>query len=164
MVAGEEVVISPMPQIEMLQPVSSVEPSVSSDVASISQEDMETSDTVIAPVISIENKQDGNVIIEQPAPVPVEVNSEPALQEVSPSSSISFHVIVGSYKNRSNAKRMVRELRSQGIDSEMIHRQDGHYLVSVFSTPSEQSAENQLPTFRTQIIASAWVFEYTEKE
>jgi aspartokinase len=76
----------------------------------------------------------------------------------------SFHIIVGSYRNRQNAKRMVRELRKEGIDAEMIKRGDSRILVTVFSATTEQEAEKQLPWFRSKVISSAWVFESSNKD
>jgi len=164
MVKGENVVIPAMPEIEILQPVANTDVPSKTGADSSAAPALETSNTVTEPVLTPESAKEEQVAIEQPVAIAAEAVPTPEVRESIKTSTLSFHIIVGSYKNRSNAKRMVRELRSQGIDSELIHRRDGHYLVSVFSTSSEQSAENQLPTFRSQIIASAWVFESSEKE
>lgn len=164
LVKGESVVIPAMPEIEILQPVAqSEQPAVTPADTPINTQP-EFPAAAEETSTQTENMVTEQVVVEQPVAVAPEViTPAPKVKESTRSSNASFHVIVGSYKNRSNAKRMMRELRSQGIQSELIHRRDDRYLVSVFAAPSQQSAENQLPLFRSQIIASAWVFESAEK-
>jgi cell division septation protein DedD len=171
LVAGEEVVYKPLP--------SNPAPVVESPLESLSVSEPVTVNTTDSTIISTP------VVIES-----VEANlSENTTQIVVPDTdnknevaekhkekirteseeketlhTRSYHIIVGSYRNRHNAKRMVRELRKEGIDAEMIKRGDSRILVTVFSAKTEQEAEQQLPRFRSEVIASAWVFESSRKD
>lgn len=159
-VSGEHVVIPPMPQIEIMQPEPAsemvVEPTLDTAVQTIvADPEVETPmvDSTINPIsISAAMPSASSSVLEK--------GSQEA--SINASSKISYHVIVGSYKNRQNAKRMVKELSIAGVDAEIIRRRDGNYLVTVFTAASEKAAENELPAFRTTIVASAWVFESAE--
>ncbi|MFN5224119.1 MAG: SPOR domain-containing protein [Bacteroidota bacterium] len=159
-VSGEHVVIPPMPQIEIMQPEPAsemvVEPTLDTAVQTVvTDPEVETPmvDSTINPIsISAAMPSASSSVLEK--------GSQEA--SINASSKISYHVIVGSYKNRQNAKRMVKELSIAGVDAEIIRRRDGNYLVTVFTAASEKAAENELPAFRTTIVASAWVFESAE--
>lgn len=159
-VSGEHVVIPPMPQIEIMQPEPAsemvVEPTLDTAVQTVvTDPEVETPivDSTINPIsISSAMPSASSSVLEK--------GSQEA--SINASSKISYHVIVGSYKNRQNAKRMVKELSIAGVDAEIIRRRDGNYLVTVFTAASEKAAENELPAFRTTIVASAWVFESAE--
>jgi cell division protein FtsN len=159
-VSGEHVVIPPMPQIEIMQPEPAsemvVEPPLDTAVQTVvTDPEVETPivDSTINPIsISSAMPSASSSVLEK--------GSQEA--SINASSKISYHVIVGSYKNRQNAKRMVKELSIAGVDAEIIRRRDGNYLVTVFTAASEKAAENELPAFRTTIVASAWVFESAE--
>ena len=159
-VSGEHVVIPPMPQIEIMQPEPAsemvVEPTLDTAVQTVvTDPEVETPivDSTINPIsISAAMPSASSSVLEK--------GSQEA--SINASSKISYHVIVGSYKNRQNAKRMVKELSIAGVDAEIIRRRDGNYLVTVFTAASEKAAENELPAFRTAIVASAWVFESAE--
>jgi len=159
-VSGEHVVIPPMPQIEIMQPEPAsemvVEPTLDTAVQTVvTDTEVETPmvDSTINPIsISAAMPSASSSVLEK--------GSQEA--SINASSKISYHVIVGSYKNRQNAKRMVKELSIAGVDAEIIRRRDGNYLVTVFTAASEKAAENELPAFRTTIVASAWVFESAE--
>ncbi|MFM8916834.1 MAG: SPOR domain-containing protein [Bacteroidota bacterium] len=159
-VSGEQVVIPPMPQIEIMQPENAsevvVEPSLDTAVQSVV-----TNPVVETPIVdSTTNPTPVSAGMLSASSSVLENGSEESSSNAS--SKINYHVIVGSYKNRQNAKRMVKELRTAGIEAEIISRRDGNYLVTVFTADSEKAAENELPAFRTTIVASAWVFESAE--
>lgn len=159
-VSGEQVVIPPMPKVEIMQPENLsemvVEPTADTTIQSVvaspevepSSTDSTTQPISVSPVMSTSSSS------------VLENGSQEKI--TNGSSKINYHVIVGSYKNRQNAKRMVNELRVAGVEAEIIRRRDGNYLVTVFTAESEKAAENELPTFRTTIVASAWVFESAE--
>ncbi|MFM7824011.1 MAG: SPOR domain-containing protein [Bacteroidota bacterium] len=159
-VSGEQVVIPPMPQIEIMQPENAsevvVEPTLDTAVQSVV-----TNPVVETPIVdSTTNPTPVSAGMLSASSSVLEKGSEESSSNAS--SKINYHVIVGSYKNRQNAKRMVKELRTAGIEAEIISRRDGNYLVTVFTADSEKAAENELPAFRTTIVASAWVFESAE--
>ncbi|MFM7055079.1 MAG: SPOR domain-containing protein [Bacteroidota bacterium] len=159
-VSGEQVVIPPMPQIEIMQPENAsevvVEPTLDTAVQSVV-----TNPVVETPIVdSTTNPTLVSAGMLSASSSVLEKGSEESSSNAS--SKINYHVIVGSYKNRQNAKRMVKELRTAGIEAEIISRRDGNYLVTVFTADSEKAAENELPAFRTTIVASAWVFESAE--
>jgi len=159
-VSGEQVVIPPMPKVEIMQPERASEvlvgPSVDTTaqtvVAAPVEEPVITDSTILPSSVSSGMSTVSSSVLDNRS---TEANSNA-------SSKINYHVIVGSYKNRQNAKRMVKELRTAGVEADIIRRRDGNYLVTVFTADSEKAAENELPIFRTAIVASAWVFESAE--
>ncbi|MFM7766798.1 MAG: SPOR domain-containing protein [Bacteroidota bacterium] len=159
-VSGEQVVIPPMPQIEIMQPENAsevvVEPTLDTAVQSVV-----TNPVVETPIVdSTTNPTPVSAGMLSASSSVLEKGSEESSSNAS--SKINYHVIVGSYKNRQNAKRMVKELRTAGVEADIISRRDDNYLVTVFTADSEKAAENELPVFRTTIVASAWVFESAE--
>ncbi|MFM7903519.1 MAG: SPOR domain-containing protein, partial [Bacteroidota bacterium] len=142
-VSGEQVVIPPMPQIEIMQPENAsevvVEPTLDTAVQSVV-----TNPVVETPIVdSTTNPTPVSAGMLSASSSVLEKGSEESSSNAS--SKINYHVIVGSYKNRQNAKRMVKELRTAGIEAEIISRRDGNYLVTVFTADSEKAAENELP-------------------
>ncbi|MFM8950131.1 MAG: SPOR domain-containing protein, partial [Bacteroidota bacterium] len=159
-VSGEQVVIPPMPQIEIMQPENASEVVVEPTIDTVVQT-LVTDPVVETPIVdSTTNPTLVSAGMLSASSSVLEKGSEESSSNAS--SKINYHVIVGSYKNRQNAKRMVKELRTAGIEAEIISRRDGNYLVTVFTADSEKAAENELPAFRTTIVASAWVFESAE--
>lgn len=159
-VSGEHVVIPPMPEVEIMQPETA------SEIVVEPYQDTAAQTVVTDPLIEtpIVDSTINPISASSAMPSASSPILEKGSQEVSasPSSKISYHVIVGSYKNRQNAKRMVKELRNAGVEADVIHRRDGNYLVTVFTADTEKAAENELPAFRTTVVASAWVFESAE--
>lgn len=171
MVAGEEVIYKPLPVI----PAPAVEQGTQLNDQRV-VEPIPFADTTVETEV-VEHQSSGGVLPENNygTAVPetdtkteVEEKNNDVIRTESEENKTyhtrSFHVIVGSYRNRHNAKRMVRELRKEGIDAEMINRGDSRILVTVFSAKTEQEAEQQLPWFRSKVISSAWVFETYRKD
>ncbi|MGR6087438.1 MAG: HU domain-containing protein [Arcticibacter sp.] len=159
-VSGEQVVIPPMPKVEIMQPESASEVLVGPSVDTTAQ--MVVAPPVEEPVITDSTTLPSSVSSGMSIVSSSVLDNRSTEANSNASSKINYHVIVGSYKNRQNAKRMVKELRTAGVEADIIRRRDGNYLVTVFTADSEKAAENELPAFRTAIVASAWVFESAE--
>lgn len=172
MVAGEEVVYKPLPVIPA---PPAVEQGIQLNEESIIEPVPTTDTTVEIEAVEIQSAAGdlpennyGITVPETDTKTEVEEKNKDVIRTESEENKTyhtrSFHVIVGSYRNRHNAKRMVRELRKEGIDAEMINRGDSRILVTVFSAKTEQEAEQQLPWYRSKVISSAWVFESYRKD
>lgn len=160
MVSGEKVVYTPMPDIQIMPPAE-MDSTLVEPVPVVIEEQVLDSISAEPAVSVIENPSQETII----QSVPVEEEADDNSNRISKKSTfISYHVIVGSFKNSRNARRLSRELRREQLDAEIIERTDGRHMVSVYSSKSEREAEQQLPFFRSKVIDSAWVFEYTERE
>ena len=72
----------------------------------------------------------------------------------------SFHIIVGSFKNKSNALKLVQKLTSNYRSPVIVYRRGkAMHLVSVYAAESESDAEAMLPKIRAEVISSAWVLD-----
>jgi hypothetical protein len=170
-VAGEEVVYKPLQVNPAQTPEKPTENQPVSDT-----EALPITDTVISVIPEVvESTEDETLSGPEQVSIPetnikTEVEEQPKekirtkSEKEETRNARTYHVIVGSYRNRHNAKRMVRELRKEGIDAEMINRGDDRILVTVFSAKTEQEAEQQLPLYRSKVISSAWVFESFAKD
>lgn len=115
--------------------------------------------------------------VAQPEPepvkeVPVEVEQEPVVEEkaiVTRSEAFTvpegqdtqvmnrnFHVVVGSFRNKSNADGLFATLRSEGYSPAIVVNEQGMYRVLIVSCDNYQEARAQLSSIRSR-FADAWV-------
>lgn len=71
----------------------------------------------------------------------------------------NYHIIVGSYRSRENADRLVEKLRTQGYDPEIILSDDPYVRVALFSLTVMQDAQDSLEQLRTEPgMERAWIW------
>ena len=106
--------------------------------------------------------------------VPVEVPQEPVVEEqekaiVTRTESFTvpegqdtqvmnrnFHIVVGSFRNKSNADGLQATLRSEGYSPAIVVNGQGMYRVLIVSCDNYQEARAQLSSIRSR-FADAWV-------
>ena len=76
-------------------------------------------------------------------------------------SNKSFHVIVGSFKVKSNAIRMQKKLITEGHESNIIPRFNGEFnAVSYTSHVSDHGARNNIEEARADVHPESWVLHH----
>jgi cell division septation protein DedD len=70
----------------------------------------------------------------------------------------NWHVIGGAFRFRRNAVKYAEQLKSKGVNAEVIGKyKGGMYLISIFKAASFSQAKDTLDEFRTAVSADAWV-------
>lgn len=144
-----------------------------------------TSGPDMIPNMEMEKKAQPVQPIAQPQPesapepepvkeVPVEVPQEPVVEEqekaiVTRTESFTmpegqdtqvmnrnFHIVVGSFRNKSNADGLQATLRSEGYSPAIVVNEQGMYRVLIVSCDNYQEARAQLSSIRSR-FADAWV-------
>jgi cell division septation protein DedD len=91
-----------------------------------------------------------------------EVISEPQkTEQVSspkPAVSGSYFLVVGSFQNEANANRFSDRMKSEGNESTIISQNNGFYLVTIGSYPTESEAKAAL-TEKIQRYPKVWLFK-----
>lgn len=68
----------------------------------------------------------------------------------------NFHIVVGSFRNKSNADGLQATLRSEGYSPAIVVNEQGMYRVLIVSCDNYQEARAQLGSIRSR-FADAWV-------
>lgn len=76
----------------------------------------------------------------------------------SSNNDMPFHIIGGGFSSRSNAEKLVNEMRQKGYPSSVLGVYNGLHYVSVKGFPTRQAALNEHSAVRNE-ISSAWVFK-----
>lgn len=113
-----------------------------------------------ATVYSVKYADDHYVAVELPKKEVVEVIEElekpaPEIQEEVISAN-AMHYIVGAFGNKSNAKKLVRELRSEGLDAKIVGYANGMHRVAAGSAISEE-AMDEIAKKSKQLGHPGWV-------
>lgn len=69
----------------------------------------------------------------------------------------NYHIIVGSFKNNSNAQNWLDKTAYGEIEIQFIQEYDGWYRVVLFSCPSNEQAEIILDSVRNDLKLKAWI-------
>ena len=72
-----------------------------------------------------------------------------------------YLIIVGSFQNIEYAKRHAKKYSELGLDTKVISKPDGFYMVSARSFESKDIALKDIKDFRRRIAKKSWVFENT---
>tara|TARA_B100000508_G_scaffold55003_2_gene42624 strand:+ start:25355 stop:26782 length:1428 start_codon:yes stop_codon:yes gene_type:complete len=101
-----------------------------------------------------ENIEEKEPVVEEP------VKEEPVEETpvVSNTSSGSYHLIAGGYREKSNAEDAVSELRSKGLDAKIIGRINGLHFVSAKSYNSLNAAKLDMNNVRSK-APGAWIYK-----
>ena len=93
----------------------------------------------------------------------VEVEPEPEaspepVQEKTSVSSGEYHLIAGTFTDKSNAEGLVSELKSQGHPAQIIGYLNGMHYVSVKSFDSASAAQQGISSVQSD-VPKAWVYK-----
>lgn len=98
----------------------------------------------------------------KPKPVPTTTYSAPRPKPANfpaPNLSMPYHVIVGSFASKTNARNFATKLKGMGMSNLTIGEKDGLYKVSVNGYATEEEAKAALPSLKS-IAPTAWVFNW----
>ena len=102
----------------------------------------------------------------QPAAQPEEVRDE--VFELDPAETNTqvmtqkYHVVVGSFKNRDNAKGLQQTLNTEGNAAVIVLNEHGMYRVLIASFPEYQQARAKINTIKDR-FPDAWVLVQKEQ-
>ena len=102
----------------------------------------------------------------QPAAQPEEVRDE--VFELDPAETNTqvmtqkYHVVVGSFKNRDNAKGLQQTLNAEGNAAVIVLNEHGMYRVLIASFPEYQQARAKINTIKDR-FPDAWVLVQKEQ-
>ena len=69
----------------------------------------------------------------------------------------SYHIIIGSFENTTNAQQLSDKLKASGLDSRMIESTQGMYRVSMAAYVDKQEALQKLYKVREETNPGAWL-------
>lgn len=98
----------------------------------------------------------------KPKPVPTTTYSAPRPKPANfptPNLSMPYHVIVGSFASKTNARNFATKLKGMGMSNLTIGEKDGLYKVSVNGYSTEEEAKAALPSLK-DVAPNAWVFNW----
>ena len=98
-----------------------------------------------ATVYSVQYAEDHYVAVELPEKnvAEAQVEETPAPEKVEEVvSANAMHYVVGAFGNKSNAKKLVKELRSKGLDARIVGYTNGLHRVASGSAISEEALED----------------------
>lgn len=97
-----------------------------------------------ATVYSVKYADDHYVAVELPEKETSEIVEEQPVQEKAEEvvSANATHYVVGAFGNKSNAKKLVRELRSKGLDAKIVGYTNGLHRVASGSALSDEALED----------------------
>jgi len=72
-----------------------------------------------------------------------------------------FHLIAGSFSERSNADNLVAKLKSSGLPAHVLGDVNGLYMVSAKSFSARSEAMNEMRTIQND-APGAWLFKYAK--
>ncbi|MEQ9262969.1 MAG: SPOR domain-containing protein [Owenweeksia sp.] len=123
---------------------------------------------------SEETPEPANETIEAPElteshiPLTEEGTSETAIEDMSvkPAEQVelpqavqgSYHIVVGSFKEKDNAQSYVTNLRSQGFDAYLAQGDQRFHRVAVGNFTSHHLASQELSIIKNQVNSGAWVY------
>jgi hypothetical protein len=80
-------------------------------------------------------------------------------QVVSLEPELRYHIVAGCFSNKSNAKKLVKELKKQGYEPKIISTYKNYYTVIIKSFATKEQAKSFLPQTKSY-IAHSWVLEW----
>lgn len=88
-------------------------------------------------------------------------SSEPdKIQKQSNKTNYQYHIITGSFLDRSNATDHLRELKTYGFSARIAgESSNGYYRVSAIATKSKNEAVNKLRMIREEDFSNAWLLK-----
>ncbi len=123
------------------------------------QGNSESSDSSEPEIIE---KEEGENNVEQETEKttePVEkVEPEPTTKYTPNTSTGSYHLIAGGFREKSNAEDLVNELNGKGLNAQIIGRINGLHFVSAKSYSSLQAAKQDISNVRSQ-VPGAWIYK-----
>lgn len=73
---------------------------------------------------------------------------------------LTCHIVVGSFKDFSNARKMHNQLSEKGHDPKILEASNGYYRVAIFTTKDPGMASDQLTEIRkAEGFKSAWILK-----
>lgn len=127
-----------------------------SDVQSQENDEAESDDSFLE-VDPIDEEELETDEVEVKETVEVEPEPEP-IQEAAPISSGEYHLIAGTFTEKSNAEGLVSELKSQGHPAQIIGYLNGMHYVSVKSFDSASAAQQGISSVQSD-VPKAWVYK-----
>ena len=74
--------------------------------------------------------------------------------------NLQYHIITGSFIDRSNASEHIRELKNYGFPASIAGQSsNGYYRVSAIATKSKDEAVNKLRMIREEDFSNAWLLK-----
>ncbi len=103
------------------------------------------------------NKEIPEQVIHQNQPEDAVTTDMKPATEILP---LSYHIIVGSFKDFSNARGMRNQLSEKGHDPKILEASNGYYRVAIYTTEDSGMATDKLSEIRnTEGFESAWIFK-----
>lgn len=127
-----------------------------SDVQSEENDEAESDDSFLE-VDPIDEEELETDEVEVKETVEVEPEPEP-IQEAAPISSGEYHLIAGTFTEKSNAEGLVSELKRQGYPAQIIGYLNGMHYVSVKSFDSASAAQQGINSVQSD-VPKAWVYK-----
>ena len=95
-----------------------------------------------------------------PTLISEEVVEKKAFEEMEEVQGIegSYHIVVGSFKEKANAQHYVTNLKSKGFDAYFAEGDRRFHRVAVGNFTSHQAATNELSSIKSQVNPGAWVY------
>ncbi|MGB0177508.1 MAG: SPOR domain-containing protein, partial [Owenweeksia sp.] len=90
---------------------------------------------------------------ETPLIIPEEAIPEKPVEKIG-----SYHIVVGSFKERANAVNYVTELKSRGFDAYLAEGDQRFNRVAVGNFDTHEAATVELATIKGQVNPGAWVY------
>jgi hypothetical protein len=76
-----------------------------------------------------------------------------------PSSGNRYYIITGCFMIPDFAESYAGKMQDRGYNAEIILRDDGYHMVSVFSFNDLTESKSALQTVRAELAANAWIYE-----
>lgn len=95
--------------------------------------------------------------VEAPKEVIVEKASIPVTKAISRSSNKSYFIVVGSFKEAANGRKMIASLKSKGYNAEVAPG-SGLSRISAVSFATRQEAVDALQSIKENVEAGAWIY------
>ena len=70
----------------------------------------------------------------------------------------SYHIVVGSFKEKENAEHYIKELQSRGFDAYLANGDRRFHRVAVGNFASHELATTELSKVKSQVSSGAWVY------
>lgn len=90
-------------------------------------------------------------IIEEPPVAPVAASPKTGY------GSDKYYMIVGSFQNVNLANKYAEKIQQKGYQTQIIESSSGFYRVSAKSYSDYKTGVNEIETFRSSIVSSAWL-------
>ena len=135
------------------------------ETGSIESDENNVPDT--SETTNVEFDEEGNIAEEDKKEVEsetknqVEPEPEPEPQPISTASNGTHHLIAGSFSDKSNAKGLVQELKSKGLDARILGQFGGLHFVAAASYSSSKAARDDIERVK-QHASGVWIFKYND--